>query len=298
MVRHTPRLSQRRPDVTTRSRRQAGGATRAQAARQLDVFHQRLVGEAADVLEQRAPHEHGLVAGGDAGQPRALVHQAATTRSIARPAVDAHVEAAPAGAARAARRRCTSSAACGQARVGMQEQQHIGRGRARRRRSSAARGRARLVSTRSASGAASCRRAVAAAAVDDDDFGAARAQRRQRRAAWPRCRRLRPAPARRCSARVSRGARQGLAAGCHRVERAAAAAALAGGAAVAVVGHADRRPPAGRARSRSRRCGRGAAVQPRAQAEHLVEVAVVQIALPVDADECCGTSRVSRFSAR
>ena len=74
------------------------------------------------------------------------------------------------------------------------------------------------------------------------------------------------------------------------VERAAAAAALAGGAAVAVVGDADGVAAPGRAAAG--RAGAAAPLppQPRAQAEHLVEVAVVQIALPVDAEQRCGTS--------
>lgn len=53
--------------------RRAGEA--AQAARDVDVFHQRLVGESADGVEGIAAHEDRLVAGRDAGEARAQVHR-------------------------------------------------------------------------------------------------------------------------------------------------------------------------------------------------------------------------------
>ena len=70
-MRQTPRVSQRRPEVVTRARRQAGRPIARRRLRQLDVLHQRLVGEAAEALEDRAADEDGLVAGGHAGPARA-----------------------------------------------------------------------------------------------------------------------------------------------------------------------------------------------------------------------------------
>src|SRR5216683_3316683 len=63
-----------------------------QAARDLDVLHQRDVGEAADGRESVASHEDRLIAGRDAGEPRAQVHHGGDHREERMPAFDAHVE--------------------------------------------------------------------------------------------------------------------------------------------------------------------------------------------------------------
>ena len=192
MVRTTPRDSQRRPEVTTRSRRHSGGRDALQRLAQRDVLHQRERGEAAARRERRARHEDRLVAGRDAGEPRARVHEPArpAASSGCRPSI-AHVEAAPVAAPAAARPSSTRRAAPGgQARVGVQEEQHVAARRARAGVHLAARPRGAIehaVGERRGELA----RAVAAAAVDDDHLvrppRAAAAARRARR----RCRRLR-----------------------------------------------------------------------------------------------------------
>ena len=121
--------------------------------RQRHVLHQRDLRKAAHVLECRAGDEHGLVAGGDAGQARARVHHDGDQNEQAA-AIDTHVEAAP------------DAARSGQT-VHNQRVRILGQHACRRaetaeyrpwppppRRSSARRGRAGAVSTWSARGRA------------------------------------------------------------------------------------------------------------------------------------------------
>ena len=114
----TPRASQRRPEVTTRSRRQAAATGACSRALECDVLHQRDCREPADRGERGARHEDRLVAGRDAGQARARVHQPArpTASSGLRPSI-AHVEAAPARAGGRERRRAPRASAPGGRRV-------------------------------------------------------------------------------------------------------------------------------------------------------------------------------------
>ena len=141
IVRHGPSRSQRRPEVTMRWRqaqRCARGAL--ETARERDVFHQRLVGIAADRLEQRALDEDALVAGRDAASA-ASARSSCTRRAQA------------CGTRRRSQRRIVPSAvpmraisstiavdaAVGQPRIGVQEQQHVATRRVARRRSSVSR---------------------------------------------------------------------------------------------------------------------------------------------------------------
>ena len=163
---------------------------------QRDVLHQRERRKPARRREGRARHEHRLVAGRDAGEPRAAVHAASATSAQQRmPAFDPHVEAPPARAGCGEPVECRAVGARREARVGVQEEQHVARrdvgagvhlARAAARRGEDAVGeRPRRV-----------RRAVAAAAVDDDDLVAARRGAAAARRASRRCRRPRRASGR------------------------------------------------------------------------------------------------------
>jgi hypothetical protein len=66
-----------------------------QVARQHDILHERDVAKAADAPERIPPDEDGLIAGCDAGQPRAQVHQSRHDGQEPARALDRHIEAPP-----------------------------------------------------------------------------------------------------------------------------------------------------------------------------------------------------------
>ena len=180
IVRHGPWRSQRRPEVRIRCRRHSGAPARVfQAARELDVLHQRLVGIAADRSEERTLDEDALVAGGDSGQPRTGVHHRGDQREHAGRSGNRHVETSPATSGSHHLAQHGVHAAVGQLRIGMQEQEHVAGGRGRSG-----------VHLRGASGRrlegtvgqrrCQCQRRVRAAAVDDDHIVSGRAHRLQR----------------------------------------------------------------------------------------------------------------------
>src|SRR5262249_17763205 len=89
--------SARRDDALGEAER---GADALEPLAERDVLHQRDLRKSAGRLERVAAYEDGLIAGGDAGQPRAQAHQPADQNEQRRAALDLDVEAAP-GAARA-----------------------------------------------------------------------------------------------------------------------------------------------------------------------------------------------------
>ena len=126
MVRSVPRRSQRRPEVTTRSRRHAGREMRFKRFESATSSMRRdLAEEPAGGIEGRAANEDRLVAGGDAGQARATrsCDRATTASSGSAPAID-DVEAAP---LRAVPDRLRAMATC--AAGGQDAYRHGGRAR-------------------------------------------------------------------------------------------------------------------------------------------------------------------------
>ena len=115
MVRKTPCWRQRRPEVVTRWRRQSGRPSRFSLAEAATSSISAIGGKPPIVIERRAGHEHGLVAGRDAARPRAPVHHEGDHVEPAA-IVEAHVEAAPGAFAcapirrRSACRRCRAAA--------------------------------------------------------------------------------------------------------------------------------------------------------------------------------------------
>src|SRR5690606_24437437 len=138
-----------------------------------DVFHERDLGKAVEGL---AAHEDRLVAGRDAGQARADIHGCGHDAQHRVLALDAHVEAAP--GAIPERPRDRRRGPCGQARIGMQENERLAASRPRTR-VHLARPSARRDENAVAMAARLLRRAVGAAAVDDDDLMAGAPQRRE-----------------------------------------------------------------------------------------------------------------------
>ena len=63
-----------------------------QPLRELDIFHERDIGEASDALEDVAPHEDGLVAGGNAAEAGSHIHQAGDHARREAGRVKPHVE--------------------------------------------------------------------------------------------------------------------------------------------------------------------------------------------------------------
>jgi hypothetical protein len=135
-------------------------------------------GRAAEAVEQPALHEHGLVAGGDAAEARARVHERGHHAEQRVATVDAHVEAAPGRATRHGRSD-QGIGVVGEVRVGVQEQQHLAArhvGAGVELRGAPARRLQHAVGQRRGQRG----RAVLAAAIDHDEFRPARAQRLQR----------------------------------------------------------------------------------------------------------------------
>ena len=121
------------------------GAAAAQAAGQLDVLHERLIGEAAHVLEDGAAHEHGLIAVGDAAESRADVGETEPRRQARgrAGAVVRRVAAEGAGDDAGARRGSRGSRRRRRAGPGRRRARRPGSRRARRRRPRRAGGRGR-----------------------------------------------------------------------------------------------------------------------------------------------------------
>jgi hypothetical protein len=83
----------------------AGPRQTLELARQRDVFHQWQIGKAADRPKRRSRDENRLVAGGDAGEPRAPIDHPGYEREQRMPAGDAQVETAPSAIKSAAQKR-------------------------------------------------------------------------------------------------------------------------------------------------------------------------------------------------
>ncbi len=93
--------------------------------RQLDVLHERDGRVAAQRLEGGAPHEDGLVAGEDAGQARAQVHEGGDHPEGPARVVEDDVEPAAHDPQVAERARDGALEARGQMRVGVEEEQDV-----------------------------------------------------------------------------------------------------------------------------------------------------------------------------
>ncbi len=92
-------------------------------SRQRDVFHQRQVGKAADRPECFARDEDCLIAGGDAGQPRAPIDHAGDEGKERMPPGDAQIEATPRAAGERSRNQAVGIVR--QNRIGMQEHKRV-----------------------------------------------------------------------------------------------------------------------------------------------------------------------------
>jgi len=69
-----------------------GRALLFESAGEIDILHQRQVGEASHLFEDRTTHEQGLVAGGDAAQSRSPIHHPADDASPRRWAIESDIE--------------------------------------------------------------------------------------------------------------------------------------------------------------------------------------------------------------
>ena len=168
----------------TRSHRRRGDADRPREAlelsRQGDVLHQRQIGKAADGAKRHAADKNCLIAGRDAGEPRAPIDHSRDQRKQRMTAGNTQVETAP-SAVRSAARKCSGNEAIGIVRqrcIGMKKDQDIA---AAERRAEVHRGAAvaRAHNHPIRQGSRQRHGAVTAAAVHHDHFGAAGAQRRQ-----------------------------------------------------------------------------------------------------------------------
>ena len=266
-MRHGPRASQRRPDVTTRDARHAGRP--AIDLRRRDSATSSISGCAgkppASSNSARVTNMPWSPVAMPVRRERRFISAATSRSTRGRPSMRTSKRphrAAGADCAPAA----TIAALRGQPRVRVQEQQHVAgrdRGAGVHLRRPSARGGQHRVGVRPGGEGG----AVGAAAVDDDHLVAGRAQRGERLERGDDAVRLvqrrhddRQAQAHRARRRnARRGARRGgvfIDAGASTPsgrgpasgQRSAAARALAGGAAVAVVGDGDRTHPRGRRR--------------------------------------------------
>ncbi len=182
-VRTMPSRFHRRADVVTRAAQACDASRALHPSRKLEVFAQLDFGEAAEALEDFAPHEDRLVAGAGTADSRAEadhraddpVGQGARRRACTskRPPTTAGSDSADRDVSGKGRRHY---------RIGVHEDRTRRRAMRVRPHSSDARGRATLTISVSHNGCAMRDARVAAAAVNDDDLGVSerRAKRAQR----------------------------------------------------------------------------------------------------------------------